>query len=83
MLRAQTSIRVSDRAKTLFFSGIMAYSLCIVVRSSYADKYYTKLALDAIAEWKNTDEWKDTYREYVTTSPNSRRRGLTFFAGLV
>jgi sarcosine oxidase/L-pipecolate oxidase len=34
-----------------------------VVRTSYSDTFYAQLALDAIQEWKKTDEWGDTYRE--------------------
>ena len=34
-----------------------------VVRTSYSDIFYAQLALDAIQEWKKTDEWGDTYRE--------------------
>ena len=35
------------------------------MRTSYNDMFYTKLAQDAIAEWKNTEVWGDTYHEYV------------------
>ncbi|KAG5639483.1 hypothetical protein H0H81_001605 [Sphagnurus paluster] len=34
-----------------------------VVRSSYSDSFYTKLARDAIKSWKNREEWGDTYHE--------------------
>ena len=34
-----------------------------VVRTSYSDIFYTRLALDAIQEWKKADEWGDCYRE--------------------
>ncbi|KAI8973989.1 FAD dependent oxidoreductase [Trametes punicea] len=35
-----------------------------IVRSSYADIYYTRLAREAISAWKNTEDWGDTYHEY-------------------
>lgn len=34
-----------------------------VVRSSYADVFYAQLARDAIAAWKDKNEWEDTYHE--------------------
>jgi len=34
-----------------------------VVRSSYADGFYTSLAQDAVKAWKNKDEWGDHYHE--------------------
>jgi len=34
-----------------------------VVRTSYSDIFYTRLARDAIQEWKKSDEWGDCYRE--------------------
>ena len=38
----------------------------VVVRSSYADIFYTHLAREAIFEWKNPQEWADSYHEFVT-----------------
>ena len=35
------------------------------MRTAYNDIFYTKLAQDAIAEWKNAEVWGDTYHEYV------------------
>lgn len=37
----------------------------LVVRSSYSDIFYTKLAREAIELWKNEEVWGDTYHEYV------------------
>lgn len=37
--------------------------MCAVVRSSYADPFYTALAREAIAAWKDTEEWGNTYHE--------------------
>lgn len=34
----------------------------LVVRSSYADEFYSRLAQEAIQSWK-THEWGDTYHE--------------------
>ncbi|KAJ7691752.1 FAD dependent oxidoreductase [Mycena rosella] len=34
-----------------------------VVRTSYSDPFYAKFAQDAIASWKNRDEWGDVYHE--------------------
>jgi hypothetical protein len=40
-----------------------------VVRSSYADPFYTQLARDAIREWKNEKEWGvgGYYHEFVAS----------------
>ncbi|KAK7691747.1 hypothetical protein QCA50_005147 [Cerrena zonata] len=61
--RGFTSVTILDRSPILPAPDAASTDINKIVRSSYADKFYTKLALDAIAEWKNTDEWKDTYRE--------------------
>ncbi|KAI0753075.1 FAD dependent oxidoreductase [Daedaleopsis nitida] len=34
-----------------------------LVRSSYADAFYTALARESIAAWKDTQRWGDTYHE--------------------
>ena len=36
-----------------------------IVRSSYSDKFYAQLALDAIKTWK-TELYKDAYHELVS-----------------
>lgn len=50
-------------------------TLNIVVRSSYADKFYTNLAHDAILSWKD-EKWGGTYHEYVC---KIRVHSLIFF----
>lgn len=37
----------------------------VVVRSSYADVFYTHLAREAIIQWKNIEEWADAYHEFI------------------
>lgn len=37
----------------------------LVVRSSYADKFYAELAREAISSWKDREKWGDAYHEYV------------------
>lgn len=42
-------------------------TLRTVVRSSYADAFYARLAREAIADWKDAELWGDTYHEYAQT----------------
>jgi len=35
----------------------------VVVRTSYSDKFYSGLAREAIASWKDKDIWGDAYHE--------------------
>lgn len=44
-----------------------SWFFCSVVRSSYADKFYAKLAKEAIASWKDQEKWGDTYDEWVNS----------------
>ena len=60
---ASTDISKSAYSRSSM-SAVLTNTLS-VVRSSYADIFYTRLAREAISEWKNTQEWADTYREFV------------------
>jgi hypothetical protein len=41
-----------------------------VVRSAYADPFYSTFAKEAISTWKDRDEWGDIYRECVSFLSN-------------
>ena len=43
--------------------ALIACSLYPVVRSSYADEFYTQLAREAIEAWKDREVWGDNYHE--------------------
>ncbi|KAM5542937.1 hypothetical protein V8D89_003321 [Ganoderma adspersum] len=59
--RGYKNVTILDRSPIL--PAPDAASTDIIVRSSYGDIFYTRLARDAIAEWRNKQEWDDTYHE--------------------
>ncbi|CAL1711342.1 unnamed protein product [Somion occarium] len=61
--RGFTSVTVLDRSPVLPAPDAASTDLNKIVRSAYADIFYSKLAREAIAEWKDFEEWKDTYHE--------------------
>ncbi|KAI0302378.1 FAD dependent oxidoreductase [Multifurca ochricompacta] len=61
--RGFTDVTVIDRSETLPAPDAASTDINKVVRTSYSDIFYTRLARDAIEEWKKTEEWGDTYRE--------------------
>ncbi|KAF7362211.1 DAO domain-containing protein [Mycena venus] len=72
--RGWTDVTVIDRATTLPAPDGASNDLNRVVRTSYSDPFYSKMASDAIQEWKNRDEWHDAYHEsgvVVLGSPDS------------
>ncbi|KAL6298818.1 FAD dependent oxidoreductase [Sparassis latifolia] len=56
-------ITILDRSPILPAPEAASTDLSKVVRSAYADPFYSDLAREAIAAWKNKDEWADSYRE--------------------
>ncbi|KAH9922066.1 FAD dependent oxidoreductase [Fomitopsis serialis] len=61
--RGYTKITVLDRSPVLPAPEAASTDINKIVRSCYADIFYSKLARDAIAKWKNATEWADCYRE--------------------
>ncbi|KAI9465297.1 FAD dependent oxidoreductase [Lactarius psammicola] len=61
--RGYTDVTVLDRSEKLPAPDAASTDINKVVRTSYSDIFYTRLARDAIQEWKKSDEWGDCYRE--------------------
>jgi len=61
--RGYTKITVLDRSPVLPAPEAASTDINKIVRSCYADIFYSKLAREAIASWKDTSEWADCYRE--------------------
>ncbi|KAI0827898.1 FAD dependent oxidoreductase [Trametes gibbosa] len=58
------NVTVLDRSPELPAPDAASTDINKIVRSSYADIYYARLAREAIAAWKDTEVWGDTYHEY-------------------
>ncbi|KAJ7287241.1 FAD dependent oxidoreductase [Mycena rebaudengoi] len=61
--RGWTNVTVIDRATTLPAPDATSNDFNRIVRSSYSDPFYTKLAQDAIISWRDEEQWQDTYHE--------------------
>ncbi|KAI0629034.1 FAD dependent oxidoreductase [Trametes polyzona] len=61
--RGYKNLTVIDRSPVLPAPDAASTDLNKIVRSSYPDIFYTRLAREAIAAWKDTEEWGDTYHE--------------------
>ncbi|KAH8115300.1 FAD dependent oxidoreductase [Phellopilus nigrolimitatus] len=61
--RGYTNVTVLDRAPSLPAVDAASTDMNKVVRSSYHDAFYTRLAREAIAAWKNREDWGDVYHE--------------------
>ncbi|KAI0332963.1 FAD dependent oxidoreductase [Cubamyces sp. BRFM 1775] len=61
--RGYKDVTVIDRSSVLPAPDAASTDLNKIVRSSYPDIFYTRLAREAITAWKDTDEWGDTYHE--------------------
>ncbi|KAI0918968.1 hypothetical protein AcW1_003527 [Taiwanofungus camphoratus] len=61
--RGFTRVTVLDRSAELPAPDAASTDLNKIVRSSYADIFYAHLAREAIAAWKDEQEWGDTYHE--------------------
>ncbi|KAG6889924.1 hypothetical protein C0992_003519 [Termitomyces sp. T32_za158] len=61
--RGFTEVTILDRSAVLPAPDAASNDMNRVVRSSYSDIFYTKLAREAMIAWKNRSEWRDTYRE--------------------
>ncbi|KZS88241.1 FAD dependent oxidoreductase [Sistotremastrum niveocremeum HHB9708] len=58
-----TNIVVVDQSDTLPAPNAASTDLNKIVRTSYSDIVYTKLAAEAIETWKDRDVWGDVYHE--------------------
>ncbi|KAI5121451.1 hypothetical protein M0805_009559 [Coniferiporia weirii] len=61
--RGYTDVTVLDRAPELPAIDAASTDINKIVRSSYHDEFYTRLAREAIAAWRNREEWGDNYHE--------------------
>ncbi|KAL7277840.1 hypothetical protein ACG7TL_008785 [Trametes sanguinea] len=61
--RGYQQVTVIDRAPILPAPDAASTDINKIVRSSYADIFYTRLAREAISAWKDAEEWADTYHE--------------------
>ncbi|CAK5281835.1 unnamed protein product [Mycena citricolor] len=61
--RGWSDITVIDRSETLPAPDGASNDINRIVRTSYSDPFYCELAKDAIAAWKDTELWSDTYHE--------------------
>ncbi|TCD64557.1 hypothetical protein EIP91_003914 [Steccherinum ochraceum] len=61
--RGFTSVTVLERSAVLPAPDAASTDMNKVVRSSYSDRFYSELAREAIAEWKNEAAWGDCYQE--------------------
>ncbi|KAJ7496958.1 FAD dependent oxidoreductase [Mycena latifolia] len=61
--RGWKDVTVIDRANILPAPDGASNDYNRIVRTSYSDPFYAKLAQDAIKSWKAPDEWNDTYHE--------------------
>ncbi|KAF5380555.1 hypothetical protein D9615_004704 [Tricholomella constricta] len=61
--RGFTDVTVLDRSHILPAPDAASNDLNRIVRSSYSDLFYTRLAREAIASWKDREVWGDTYHE--------------------
>lgn len=60
--RGWKNVKIIDRSSVLPAPDAASSDLNKVVRTSYSDITYTRLAKEAITEWKN-EEWGDSYHE--------------------
>ncbi|KAF8589336.1 FAD dependent oxidoreductase [Ramaria rubella] len=63
LLRGWKNITILDRSPILPAPDAASTDINKVVRSSYSDPTYTRLAREAISAWKNKEDWGDTYHE--------------------
>ncbi|KAG6837069.1 hypothetical protein H0H93_015337 [Arthromyces matolae] len=61
--RGFTDITVLDRSPVLPAPDAASNDINRIVRSSYSDIFYSRLAREAISAWKDREIWRDTYRE--------------------
>ncbi|KAI0665651.1 FAD dependent oxidoreductase [Trametes maxima] len=61
--RGYKNVTVIDRSPVLPAPDAASTDINKIVRSSYPDIFYTRLAREAIAAWKNREEWGDAYHE--------------------
>ncbi|KAF4621342.1 hypothetical protein D9613_000843 [Agrocybe pediades] len=61
--RGYTDVTILDRSNVLPAPDAASNDINRIVRSSYDDKFYTLLARQAIASWKDQEKWGDSYHE--------------------
>ncbi|KAJ3475621.1 hypothetical protein NLI96_g11721 [Meripilus lineatus] len=61
--RGYKNITILDRSPSVPAPDAASTDINKIVRSSYSDIFYARLAREAIEAWKDRDEWSDTYHE--------------------
>ncbi|EGO00698.1 hypothetical protein SERLA73DRAFT_50792 [Serpula lacrymans var. lacrymans S7.3] len=61
--RGYGDVTIIDRSVVLPAPDAASTDMNKVVRSSYSDIFYSKLAQEAIRAWKNEEDWGTTYHE--------------------
>ncbi|KAJ7072639.1 FAD dependent oxidoreductase [Mycena amicta] len=61
--RGWEDVTVIDKAPTLPAPDGASNDFNRIVRTSYSDPFYAKLAQEAVQEWRKSDEWGDAYHE--------------------
>ncbi|KAI0090734.1 FAD dependent oxidoreductase [Irpex rosettiformis] len=62
--RGYTAITILDRSAELPAPDAASCDINKIVRSSYSDPFYTKLAKDAVDLWRDQNQWGDTYHDF-------------------
>jgi len=57
------TVKLIDRASVLPVPDAASTDLNKIVRTSYADAWYSRFAKKAIAEWKTDETFRDVYQE--------------------
>ncbi|KAI0036149.1 FAD dependent oxidoreductase [Vararia minispora EC-137] len=82
--RGFLDVTIIDRSPSLPAPDAASTDLNKIVRTSYNDSFYTKLAHEAIQAWKDTDTWGDTYHEsgvlVIGASTNPSEAGAAAYA---
>lgn len=60
------TVKLIDRASVLPAPDAASTDLNKIVRTSYADAWFSRFAQKAIAEWKTDETFRDVYHERVS-----------------
>ncbi|KAF9470006.1 FAD dependent oxidoreductase [Collybia nuda] len=76
--RGFTGVTILDRSSTIPALDAASNDINRIVRSSYSDPFYAKLAREAIAMWKDKEEWGNTYQESGVVVLGSSEKGISY-----
>ncbi|KAJ7502939.1 FAD dependent oxidoreductase [Mycena galericulata] len=78
LLKRGWSVEVIDRSTILPPPDSASNDFNRIVRTSYSDPFYAKLAQEAIRSWRDQAEWNDTYHESGVLILGSRDSGVDY-----